>query len=136
MALDPFGHAPVGVSNQPLPSDGWLYLEPSPRRIRGFVGDQAIVDSTRAMLLFQNGRLPRYYFPLGDVRTELLEALAQLLRGLLDAGHAAVTHEVPGAWSSLAHAQQTASSLARALGHVDPGMDRRRPCRCECATLG
>ncbi|MGH8932522.1 MAG: DUF427 domain-containing protein [Egibacteraceae bacterium] len=37
------------------------------------IGDQVIVDSNRPMLLLQNGRLPRYYFPLQDIRTELLK---------------------------------------------------------------
>lgn len=76
LAAGPFGHAPAGTSNITLPRTGWLYLEPSPRRIRGFVGDQMIVDSRRPMLLFQQRRMLRHYFPLADVRTELLEPSA------------------------------------------------------------
>ena len=54
----PFGHQPWGISNTPLPGKGWLYLEPSPRRIRGIVGDQVIVDCRVPMLLFEHGELP------------------------------------------------------------------------------
>jgi len=68
----PFGHQPWGISNTPLPGKGWLYLEPSPRRIRGIVGDQVIVDCRVPMLLFEHGELPRYYFPRESVRTDLL----------------------------------------------------------------
>jgi uncharacterized protein (DUF427 family) len=70
--IGPFGHAPAGVFNRRLPREGLLYLEPSPRRIRGLLGDEVVVDSTRVALLFEHGRLPRYYFPEGDVRAGLL----------------------------------------------------------------
>jgi len=55
-----------------MPADGLLYLEPSPRRIRGLLGDQVVVDSTAVQLLLERGKLPRYYFPEADVRPGLL----------------------------------------------------------------
>ena len=70
----PFGHAPAGSFNRRLPGDGLLYLEPSPRRIRGLFGGEVVVDSTRVSLLLEQGRLPRYYFPEADVRPGLLVA--------------------------------------------------------------
>jgi uncharacterized protein (DUF427 family) len=70
----PFGHAPAGSFNRRLPGDGLLYLEPSPRRIRGLLGGEVVVDSTRVSLLLEHGRLPRYYFPEADVRPGLLVA--------------------------------------------------------------
>jgi uncharacterized protein (DUF427 family) len=72
MGTGPFGHQPWGVSNVPLHGEGWLYLEPSPRRIRGMIGDQVVVDCTSPMLFFEHGELPRYYFPRESVRTDLL----------------------------------------------------------------
>ncbi|MGH9251948.1 MAG: DUF427 domain-containing protein [Acidimicrobiales bacterium] len=72
MGTGPFGHEPWGVSNPPLPAGGWFYLEPSPRRIRGIVGDQVVVDCKAPMLFFERGELPRYYFSREGVRTDLL----------------------------------------------------------------
>ena len=70
----PFGHAPAGSFNRRLPGDGLLYLEPSPRRIRGLLGGEVVVDSTRVSLLLEHGRLPRYHVPEADVRPGLLVA--------------------------------------------------------------
>jgi hypothetical protein len=53
----PFGHAPAGRFNRRLPGDGLLYLEPSPRRIRGLLDGRVVVDSTRVPLLLEQGRL-------------------------------------------------------------------------------
>jgi uncharacterized protein (DUF427 family) len=72
MGTGPFGQVPLGVSNPTLPGKEWRYLEPSPRRIRGIVGDEVVVDSGQPMLFFEHGQLPRYYFPREDVRSELL----------------------------------------------------------------
>jgi uncharacterized protein (DUF427 family) len=69
----PFGHAPAGVFNAPLPREGLLYFESSPRRVRGLLADETVVDSRRVRVLHEHGRLPRYYFPQDDVRTDLLE---------------------------------------------------------------
>jgi uncharacterized protein (DUF427 family) len=38
------------------------------------VAGQALADSTSVELLFETGRLPVYYFPRADVRTDLLKA--------------------------------------------------------------
>jgi len=44
-----------------------------PRRVRGYVDGQPVVDSTRALMLFEDGHLPVWYFPPDDVRADLLE---------------------------------------------------------------
>jgi uncharacterized protein (DUF427 family) len=72
MGTGPFGHEPSGVSSPDLPREEWRYLEPSPRRIRGIVGDEVVVDSGQPMLFFEHGQLPRYYFPRDDVHAELI----------------------------------------------------------------
>lgn len=46
--------------------------EPCPRRIRGVIDGHTVVDSTRALYLFETGYQPVYYFPLADVNKELL----------------------------------------------------------------
>src|SRR5918993_5699128 len=55
------------------PSDHLLYFEDSPRRVRVVFGGETVADSRRAKLLHEAGLLPVYYFPIEDVRMELLE---------------------------------------------------------------
>jgi uncharacterized protein (DUF427 family) len=49
-----------------------IRLEPSPRRVRVRFGDKWIADSTEMMLMYESGHLPVYYFPVKDVRLDLL----------------------------------------------------------------
>ena len=76
MGTGPFGKAPAGTFNfEPdAPKDHALYLEPSPRRVRGVIGGETVVDSTDVYLLHETGYLPVWYFPRSDVRFDLLEA--------------------------------------------------------------
>jgi uncharacterized protein (DUF427 family) len=53
--------------------NAYIVFEESPRRVRAFLGGAAVADSRRMMLLHESGRLPVYYFPREDVRTELFE---------------------------------------------------------------
>lgn len=46
-------------------------IEPSPKRVRAYLGGTAVVDSTRAMLVWEIPYYPAYYFPAEDVRTDL-----------------------------------------------------------------
>ena len=70
----PFGHAPMGRFNFERPREkGVLYWEPTPRRVRGILADEVVVDSHRVMLLHETGHMPVWYFPREDVRAELLE---------------------------------------------------------------
>ena len=46
---------------------------PSPRRVRVFFSKEVIADSKAMMLLREPGRIPVYYFPKADVRTNLLQ---------------------------------------------------------------
>ena len=48
--------------------------EDSQRRVRVIYAGLMIADSKRVMRLLEFGRLPVYYFPLEDVRQEVLEA--------------------------------------------------------------
>ena len=55
------------------PGDGReIRLYPTAKRVRTFFGAIAIADSTRVQLMLESGRLPVYYFPVADVRMDLL----------------------------------------------------------------
>ena len=58
-----------GFANNP---DHHVRIEPSPRRVRAVVGGETIADSTRMSLLHEANHLPVYYFPLEDVRLDLM----------------------------------------------------------------
>ncbi len=47
-------------------------IEPSPRRVRAVVGGETVADSTRMRLLHEARHLPVYYFPLEDIRFDLM----------------------------------------------------------------
>ena len=75
MGSAPFGHTPGGAFNDAVRVDGQpIFWEDSPRRVRGVLGRETVVDSTRVKLLHEKGHLPRWYFPLEDVNADLLEA--------------------------------------------------------------
>jgi uncharacterized protein (DUF427 family) len=70
----PFGEQPGGRFKPSLDtSGGVLYFEDNPPRIRAIFARETVVDSRRVKLLHESGRLPVYYFPLEDVRQDLLE---------------------------------------------------------------
>ena len=53
--------------------DQHVWVETSPKWVRGIAEGQVIVDSKRAVLLHETGHIPVYYFPMEDVRMELFE---------------------------------------------------------------
>lgn len=48
------------------------FLEPTPKRIRATIGDETVVDSTNAVIMYETRHQPVYYFPMTDVRMDLL----------------------------------------------------------------
>jgi uncharacterized protein (DUF427 family) len=62
----------VGVPERPDRSRQ-IRAEQSPKRVRVVIGNVAVADSERVLLLFEKGHLPVYYFPAEDVRGDLLE---------------------------------------------------------------
>ncbi len=68
----PFGPHAKGRLNFEPPKRV-VYVEPWPRRVRAFAGDELIVDSERTVLVYESGRLPRYAFPAEDVSCESAE---------------------------------------------------------------
>ena len=74
LGTGPFGQHPAGSFNREMPERrGLILFEDSPRRIRGVLAGETVVDSTRVKLLHEHGHLPIYYFPREDVRFDLLE---------------------------------------------------------------
>jgi uncharacterized protein (DUF427 family) len=71
----PFGKQPQGRFNfEVAPATGSvLFFDPVPQRIRALFAGETVVDSQHAKLLHETGHLPVYYFPLEDVRQDLLE---------------------------------------------------------------
>ncbi len=50
-----------------------LLFEDYPRRMRAFVGERVVLDSTRGKLLHESNMLPVYYAPIEDFAEDLLE---------------------------------------------------------------
>ena len=74
LGTGPFGQHPAGAFNRDMPERrGLILFEDSPRRIRGILAGETVVDSARSKLLHEHGHLPIYYFPREDVRFDLLE---------------------------------------------------------------
>ena len=48
------------------------HVEPAPRRIRAFLGGEKVLDTTRALYVWEWPNYPQYYIPLADVRQDLL----------------------------------------------------------------
>jgi uncharacterized protein (DUF427 family) len=48
------------------------HVEPVPRRIRAFLGPAKVLDTTRALYVWEWPYYPQYYIPLADVRRDLL----------------------------------------------------------------
>jgi uncharacterized protein (DUF427 family) len=63
----------MGQMASPSFSEGFRW-EDSRRRVHVVFADVIVADSKRVMLLHEFGRLPVFYFPMDDVRMDLLEA--------------------------------------------------------------
>jgi len=48
-------------------------IESSGKRVRTYLGGEPVADTTRPLLVWEVPYYPTYYFPVADVRTELLE---------------------------------------------------------------
>jgi uncharacterized protein (DUF427 family) len=48
------------------------HIEPVPRRVRAYLGGELVLDTTRALYVWEWPNYPQYYIPLADVNAELL----------------------------------------------------------------
>lgn len=78
-----------------------LRYEPTAKRVRAVLGDVSVVDSTRALLVWEPRRIsPTFAVPAADVRAELLPARADAdgeAPDLLHPGIPFAVHSWPGA---------------------------------------
>jgi uncharacterized protein (DUF427 family) len=51
-----------------------IWIEPSPRWVRTYCRGAKIADSRRALLMFERGPIPTYWFPMEDVQRDHLTA--------------------------------------------------------------
>ena len=71
----PFGRAPFearGGEFDFTPPERVRYWEPWPRRMRAVRAGETVLDSRRGVLLWESGNFPAFYYPLEDVRQDLL----------------------------------------------------------------
>jgi uncharacterized protein (DUF427 family) len=61
-------HAP---EERAMLKDG-VHIELSPRRVRNYMDGTVIADSQNVLLVYESKRPPAYWFPVGDVRMDLL----------------------------------------------------------------
>ena len=57
---------------EPRPVGDGILFEPTHRRVRVLIGGTTIADSRDVMLMLENRRLAVYYFPVRDVKLDLL----------------------------------------------------------------
>jgi uncharacterized protein (DUF427 family) len=53
---------------------GQVRTEQGTKRVRAYLGGEVVADTTQPVLVWEIPYYPAYYFPLADVRTDLLEA--------------------------------------------------------------
>ncbi|OBK42399.1 DUF427 domain-containing protein [Mycobacterium kubicae] len=78
-------------------------IEPAPRRVRGYLGNDLVFDTTGARYVWEIPYYPAYYVPLADVRTEFLH----------DENHFQRVQFGPSRLYSLVGPRQTHPSAAR-----------------------
>jgi uncharacterized protein (DUF427 family) len=54
-------------------SRGGVRVERGAKRVRAYLGGELVADTTRPLLVWEKPYYPTYYFPVSDVRTELLD---------------------------------------------------------------
>jgi uncharacterized protein (DUF427 family) len=52
---------------------GQVHTEPSAKRVRAYLGGEVVADTIHPVLVWEVPYYPAYYFPVADVRTDLLE---------------------------------------------------------------
>jgi uncharacterized protein (DUF427 family) len=71
----PLARPPGGIYNFDLEAaapGAILYLDDVPKRIRGRLAGETIVDTRRAKMLYESGQFPLWYLPVEDVRHGVL----------------------------------------------------------------
>jgi uncharacterized protein (DUF427 family) len=69
-----------GSTSHETATRGRVRVEPGPKRVRAYLDGVAVVDSTHVRLVWEQPNYPVYYFPIADVRIDLLHATGQTRR--------------------------------------------------------
>lgn len=85
--LGPAPFEPVGRHTDVALPERVRYWEPWPRRMRAILDGRTVVDSRRAVMLWQTGSFPDLYYPRADIDAERID------RGLLSPAPSAGEHE-------------------------------------------
>ena len=59
---------------------GRVRIETGTKRIRAYLGGVVVADTTTPLLVWERPQYPTYYFPIADVRSELLEPDGAVVR--------------------------------------------------------
>jgi uncharacterized protein (DUF427 family) len=59
---------------------GRVRIETGAKRIRAYLGGAVVADTTAPLLVWEKPQYPTYYFPIADVRAELLETGGEVVR--------------------------------------------------------
>ena len=51
---------------------GQVHTKPSAKRVRAYLGGEVVADTIHPVLVWEVPYYPAYYFPVADVRTDLL----------------------------------------------------------------
>src|SRR5438876_9307866 len=62
----------VYVKTEARTEAGRVRVEMSAKRVRTYLGGECVGDSVRPRLVWENPSYPAYYFPIEDVRVDLL----------------------------------------------------------------
>jgi uncharacterized protein (DUF427 family) len=93
-----------------------LRYEPTEKRLRATLGDDTVVESTRALLVWEPRRIsPAFAVPAADIRAELLPARAEsdgTAPDLLHPGIPFRVHSCPGAELTLRAGEETRERAA------------------------
>jgi len=88
------------------------HVEPTPRRVRGYLGGEAVFDTTRALYVWEWPNYPQYFLPLVDVAEG----------ALVDEQHTRHTKQGVAQMHGLNTGGQTRGGAARVFTH--PSVDR------------
>jgi uncharacterized protein (DUF427 family) len=88
------------------------HIEPAPRRVRGYLGGEAVFDTTRALYVWEWPNYPQYFLPLADVAKG----------ALVDEQHTRHTEQGVAQMHGLKVGAQSRGGAARVF--TDPSVDR------------
>jgi uncharacterized protein (DUF427 family) len=64
----------VATTTDPRDTARRIRIAPSSKRVRTYLAGELVADTIRPLLVWESPHYPTYYFPVADVRSELLKA--------------------------------------------------------------